>query len=76
VGLPGTGKSHIALGLTLAAIQAGYTVLYCSAFDLAQDLAEAQATGTRRELVACLCREGATSCTTASSEVGASPYEP
>jgi DNA replication protein DnaC len=36
IGPPGTGKSHIALGLTLAAIQAGHTALYRSAFDLAQ----------------------------------------
>ena len=119
------------------------TALYRSAFDVAQDLAEAQATGTRKELIGRLCkvdllaiedlgmrrlpptaaadllevftrrykrgaiilttnrppgrlgpgprgygcrrrypqplshcREGATACTTASSEVGASPYGP
>lgn len=56
LGPPGTGKSHIAIALTVAAIQAGYTALYRSAFDLAQDLAEAQATGTRKELVAQLCK--------------------
>jgi len=56
IGPPGTGKSHIALALTLAAIEAGYTALYRSAFDLAQDLAEAQATGMRKELVARLCK--------------------
>jgi len=56
IGPPGTGKSHIAIALAVAAIQAGYTALYRSAFDLAQDLAEAQATGTRRELVAQLCK--------------------
>jgi hypothetical protein len=52
----GTGKSHIALSLTVAAIQAGYTALYRSAFDLAQDLAEAEATGTRPELIRRLTR--------------------
>jgi DNA replication protein DnaC len=33
----------------VAAIQAGYTTLYRSAFDLAEDMAEANATGTRKE---------------------------
>lgn len=56
LGPPGTGKSHLAIALTVAAIQAGYTALYRSAFDLAQDLAEAQATGTRKELIAQLCK--------------------
>ena len=55
-GPPGTGKSHIATALTVAAIQAGYTALYRSAFDLAQDMAEAEATGTRRDLVDNLCK--------------------
>ncbi len=40
----------------MAAIQAGYTALYRSAFDLAQDLAEAEATGTRPELIRKLTR--------------------
>ena len=56
LGPPGTGKSHIALSLTVAAIQAGYTALYRSAFDLAQDLAEAEATGTRPEFIRTLTR--------------------
>jgi DNA replication protein DnaC len=56
LGPPGTGKSHIALSLTVAAIQVGYTALYRSAFDLAQDLAEAEATGTRPELIRKLTR--------------------
>lgn len=51
LGPPGTGKSHIATALAVAAIQAGYTVFYISAFDLAQDMAEAESTGTRKELV-------------------------
>jgi DNA replication protein DnaC len=51
LGPPGTGKSHIAIALTAAAIRAGYTALYRSAFDLVQDLAQAQATGTRPDLV-------------------------
>ena len=56
LGPPGTGKSHIATALTVAAIQAGHTALYRSAFDLAQDMAEAEATGTRKDLVNSLCR--------------------
>ena len=56
LGPPGTGKSHIATSLTVAAIQAGHTALYRSAFDLVQDMAEAEATGTRKEIVANLCK--------------------
>src|ERR671932_1554494 len=56
LGPPGTGKSHIAISLTVLAIQAGYTAWYRSAFDLAQDLAEAEATGTRPELIRKLTR--------------------
>jgi len=56
IGPPGTGKSHIAIALAMAAIRAGHTALYRSAFDLAQDMAEAEATGTRKEVVARLCK--------------------
>lgn len=49
-GPPGAGKSHAAISLAVAPIEAGCTVLYVSAFDLAQELAEAQATGARKEL--------------------------
>jgi DNA replication protein DnaC len=44
------------VALAVQAIQAGYTVLYRSAFDLAEDMAEAQATGGRKELVQRLCK--------------------
>jgi DNA replication protein DnaC len=57
LGPPGTGKSHIAVSLAVSAIQAGYTVLYISAFDLAQEMAEAESTGTRKELVNQLMRD-------------------
>ena len=40
----------------MAAIQAGHTALYRSAFDLAQDMAEADATGARKEVIAQLCK--------------------
>ncbi len=56
IGPPGTGKSHIALALACNAIAAGYTALYRSAFDLAQDFREAEATGTRKQLVHDLVR--------------------
>ena len=37
LGPPGTGKSHLAQALGLAAIHQGFTVFYRSIFDLAQD---------------------------------------
>ena len=51
LGAPGLGKSHICVSIGVRAIEAGYTVLYRSAFDLAEDLSEAAATGTRREVI-------------------------
>jgi DNA replication protein DnaC len=56
IGPPGTGKTHLAIALTVATIQAGHTALYRSAFDLAQDMAEAEATGTRKEVISRLCK--------------------
>lgn len=51
LGPPGTGKTHLATVLTIAAIQAGYTALYVSAFDLVLNLAEAELNGNRKELI-------------------------
>jgi DNA replication protein DnaC len=51
LGPPGTGKTHIAISLTLATIQSGHTALYISAFDLVQNLAEAETAGSRKELI-------------------------
>ncbi|HEY3116663.1 MAG TPA: ATP-binding protein [Chloroflexota bacterium] len=49
IGPAGLSKSHICISVGVRAVEAGYTVLYRSAFDLAEDLAEAAATGTRKE---------------------------
>ena len=51
LGPPGVGKTHLAIGLGISAIEKGYTVLYRSVFDLAEDLSEAYALGTRKELI-------------------------
>jgi DNA replication protein DnaC len=42
LGLPGTGKTHVALGIGLGAIQAGFRVRFISAVALAQELLLAQ----------------------------------
>ena len=42
LGSPGTGKTHVAIGLGLAAIQAGYRVRFVNAVTLAQELLQAQ----------------------------------
>ncbi len=51
LGPPGVGKTHLAIAIGIGAIQNGYNVSYRSIFDLAEDIAEAHALGTRRELV-------------------------
>ncbi|MFQ5710014.1 MAG: IS21-like element helper ATPase IstB [bacterium] len=51
LGPPGVGKTHLAIAFGIAAIDTGYTVLYRNIFDLAEDLAEAQALGARKEFV-------------------------
>ena len=56
IGPPGTGKTHAVTAITVGAIRAGYRVLIRQVFDLAQDFAEAEATGERRDLVKKLCR--------------------
>jgi len=49
LGPPGTGKSHIAQALRLAAIQQGHRVLYREAHTLIEELADATLDGTRKE---------------------------
>jgi DNA replication protein DnaC len=56
IGPPGVGKSHIATAIAIGAIRAGHRALVRSTFDLVADFAEADATGTRRDLVHTLTR--------------------
>ena len=56
IGPPGVGKSHAAVAIAVGAIRAGYRALIRSSFDLAQDFAEAEASGERRDLVEQLTR--------------------
>lgn len=42
LGNPGTGKTHVAIGIGTGAIQAGYRVRFISALTLAQELLQAQ----------------------------------
>ena len=56
LGPPGVGKTHLAIGIGLSAIHSGYTVLYKSVFDLVEDMLESAALGSRREMIAKLCK--------------------
>lgn len=56
IGPPGVGKSHCATAIAIGAIRRGYRALVRSTFDLAQDFAEADATGERRALIDRLTR--------------------
>jgi DNA replication protein DnaC len=49
LGPPGTGKSHLAQAIGLAAIQQGYRVLYRETHTLLSDIADAAMDGTRKE---------------------------
>ena len=51
LGPPGTGKSHLAQAIGLAAIQQGYRVLYRETHTLLNDIADATLDGTRKELM-------------------------
>ncbi len=51
IGPPGVGKSHMATAIAVGAIHAGQRALVRSTFDLVADFAQADATGTRRDLV-------------------------
>jgi DNA replication protein DnaC len=56
IGPPGVGKSHMATAIAVGAIRAGHRALIRSTFDLAADFAQAEATGSRRDLVQQLTR--------------------
>lgn len=56
LGPPGVGKTHLAIGIGLSAIHAGYTVLYRSVFDLVEDMLEAAALGARKDMISKLCK--------------------
>jgi DNA replication protein DnaC len=49
LGPPGSGKSHLAQAIGLAAIQQGYRVLYREAHSLLAEIADANLDGTRKE---------------------------
>ncbi len=49
LGPPGTGKSHLAQAIGLAAIQQGYRVLYRETHTLLAEIAEATFDGTRKQ---------------------------
>ena len=49
LGPPGSGKSHLAQAIGLAAIQQGYRVLYRETHTLLAEIAEAALDGTRKE---------------------------
>src|SRR6187551_2641346 len=52
LGPPGTGKSHLAQAIGLAAIQQGYRVIYREAHTLLEELADATLDGTRKAYLA------------------------
>lgn len=56
VGQTGAGKSHLIIAVAIRAVEAGHRVLYRSAFDFLEDIAEATATGQRRPFVADMTR--------------------
>src|SRR5262249_40412209 len=51
LGPPGSGKSHLAQAIGLAAIQQGYRVLYRETHTLINDITEASLDGTRKQLM-------------------------
>ena len=52
IGSPGTGKSHLAQSIALCAISAGYSALYYQIHELTDSIAEAEATGEQKSLLA------------------------
>lgn len=54
LGPPGSGKSHLAQAIGLAAIEQGYKVVYRETHALLDDIAEATIDGTRKEFMEAL----------------------
>jgi DNA replication protein DnaC len=55
LGNPGCGKSHIAQGVGMAAIHAGFRVIYREAHVLFEEMVLATATGVRAQVIAAYC---------------------
>jgi DNA replication protein DnaC len=51
LGAPGTGKSHLAQAIGLAAIHQGFQVIYKEAHALVEELADASLDGTRKDYI-------------------------
>jgi DNA replication protein DnaC len=47
IGPPGVGKTHLAIAIGISAIEKGYSVCFRSVYDFFEEMALAQATGTR-----------------------------
>jgi len=58
VGPPGTGKTHLAIALSLKACQAGYKVLFLTALELVTQLLEAEQAGSLPILFKRLAKPG------------------
>lgn len=56
LGPPGTGKSHLATALAVAAVKAGRSVAFSTLADIITSLAKAEKDGTLRERIRYLCR--------------------
>jgi DNA replication protein DnaC len=72
LGPPGVGKSHIAVGLAMEALRAGYLVRYTTLDDLVRDLRQADRLGSLRQKLAHFQRPHLLIC----DEVGYLPLEP
>lgn len=51
IGAPGVGKTHLAIGIGLKAIQAGYKVLFRTALDLVEELELAEMSGELKKRI-------------------------
>lgn len=56
IGPPGVGKTHLAIGIGLTAIDAGYRVLFRNALDLVEDLELAEMKGELKKRLAQLAK--------------------